>query len=81
MSNLKSSDDLKFILEIRGVTLKDLAKEFEVSSSTITRYFNGEIKMTADFLYSVAKIADIDLYDFFKNEEDSVRKSPNRFRK
>ncbi len=80
MSNLKSSDDLKFILELRGITLKDLAKKFELSKSTMTRYFNGEIKMTADFLYSVAKITDIDLYDFFKNEGDSVRKSPKRFR-
>lgn len=80
MTNLKSNTELKSVLKSRGITLKDIAKEFDVHYSTVTRYFNGELKMTADFLYNVAKYADIDLYEFYKRKKESVRKSPKKFR-
>lgn len=80
MTNLKSDKEIKIILGTRGITFKDVAKEFNTHYTTIIRYFNGEMKMTADFLYNLAKFADIDLYEFFKRE-DGQMKPPKKFKK
>lgn len=60
---------LKEILSMRGITLKDFARQSGISQSNLSNYLNGNISPTLDTLKKIASFLDIELVDLFKERD------------
>lgn len=61
-------------LKRKGIKVSDVAYYMGVHDSTVTRYFNNDIRMTADFLLRLAKFAEIDVNEFLDWGETKAQK-------
>ena len=46
---------LKTLIELKGITKSDLARNCEINKSNITRYLNGEYEAKQDVIYRIAR--------------------------
>jgi transcriptional regulator with XRE-family HTH domain len=59
-----------------------IAQKLGISKQSLTRYCQGYTSPTADVLWSLAKLLEVDISDFFKNDTlIELNSSKNRIQK
>lgn len=78
MVELKSGAEIRSLLNMKGINFEVLAKEFNLHSSNIGRKINNPETMSAIFLFSLSKFAEIDVYEFLKTDKSEFKKTRKR---
>ena len=71
MIKLKDGLEIKALLLKKGITLDDIARDFDLHKSTISRYFSNELNMSAKFLFNLPDYSKLNIYLFVKQEDGS----------
>ena len=56
---------IKAVLAEKNVSSKDLAKHFNKTESTVSRWCTNDVQPSVETFYQVAKFLDVDIKDLF----------------
>lgn len=64
------ADRMKYFRTVKNLSQEEVAEELETSAVNISRYENGERKITQDILFKLSKLYKISINDFFPDMEN-----------
>ena len=63
---IKFPKQIKYILELKNMSQRELAKRMKISEVSVSRYLNGERIPKANVLFSMAKALEISIIELIE---------------
>lgn len=74
-----TSNRIKNLLSLKGITITDLAKKIDVSQGTVSLWLNCQRKINTDYLSAIAKALDVHEYELLIDPLELSRMNFRRY--